>query len=239
MKIIYYFISTIISLSLILLFLLISIWMLCYAFPNYYRNEFKKYSTADNIGMDVEDLLIVNEQMLDYLIDKKDSLEDIKTTINGEENIAFFNEREVAHMKDVKVLFLKGLKLIYILTVSIIVLSILLFLRLKKKFLLYLANTNLLSLVFMFLLLLIFSILIFNNFTKYFIIFHNLFFNNDLWILNPQTDRLINIVPEIFFINITKNILKLYSIFISALLIFSLSIKGLYFLEKLKIKSDT
>ena len=38
------------------------------------------------------------------------------------------------------------------------------------------------------------------DFTKYFIMFPPHFsFNNDLWILDPATDMLINIVPEGFF----------------------------------------
>lgn len=37
------------------------------------------------------------------------------------------------------------------------------------------------------------------DFTKYFIYFHLIFFDNDDWFLNPETDLLINIVPEGFF----------------------------------------
>jgi len=39
------------------------------------------------------------------------------------------------------------------------------------------------------------------DFTKYFIMFHHIFFSNDLWILDPSTDMLINIVPEGFFMD--------------------------------------
>ena len=31
--------------------------------------------------------------------------------------------------------------------------------------------------------------------------FHEMFFSNDLWLLDPNTDMLINIVPEPFFID--------------------------------------
>ena len=31
--------------------------------------------------------------------------------------------------------------------------------------------------------------------------FHHIFFDNDLWILDPSTDLLINIVPEPFFMD--------------------------------------
>ena len=45
------------------------------------------------------------------------------------------------------------------------------------------------------------ALIISTNFTKYFIIFHHIFFDNDLWILDPSTDMLINIVPEGFFMD--------------------------------------
>ena len=39
------------------------------------------------------------------------------------------------------------------------------------------------------------------DFSKYFVVFHQIFFDNDLCILNPATDLLINIVPEPFFMD--------------------------------------
>lgn len=39
------------------------------------------------------------------------------------------------------------------------------------------------------------------DFSKYFVVFHKIFFSNDLWILDPSTDMLINIVPEPFFMD--------------------------------------
>lgn len=39
------------------------------------------------------------------------------------------------------------------------------------------------------------------DFTKYFTYFHLLFFDNDLWILDPQRHVLIQMLPETFFRN--------------------------------------
>ena len=39
-------------------------------------------------------------------------------------------------------------------------------------------------------------------------------FENDFWILNPATDNLINMVPQGFFVDITKRILIVFSAFI-------------------------
>lgn len=48
--------------------------------------------------------------------------------------------------------------------------------------------------------------LISTDFTKYFVIFHHIFFDNDLWILDARTDLLINIVPEPFFMDTAARI---------------------------------
>ncbi|EPR36291.1 Integral membrane protein [Enterobacter ludwigii] len=45
----------------------------------------------------------------------------------------------------------------------------------------------------------IIAFIISTDFTRYFILFHHIFFKNDLWVLDPSTDMLINIVPEGFF----------------------------------------
>lgn len=37
------------------------------------------------------------------------------------------------------------------------------------------------------------------DFTRAFTQFHHVFFNNDLWLLDPKTDLLINMLPEGFF----------------------------------------
>jgi integral membrane protein (TIGR01906 family) len=70
------------------------------------------------------------------------------------------------------------------------------------------------------LLLSLLAIVIAVDFDNAFTIFHLLFFNNDLWILDPSVDLLINMVPLPFFIDI--------SIFIGALFMgLSLAVMGL------------
>ena len=53
-----------------------------------------------------------------------------------------------------------------------------------------------------------------SDFSKYFIVFHHIFFDNDLWILNPATDMLINIVPEPFFMDTAFRIALTFGIMV-------------------------
>lgn len=206
--------SLIIALFSFIFLLLLSVWIVTYKLPNHYKYEFEKYKVYENIGISLDDLLIVNNQMLDYLIDKKESLSDITSTINGKQNVNFFNEREIAHMEDVKELFLSGLRIIFICIILNIILLIILFILSKRKILIYLANGMLLGSVVFLSILLILGFIISTDFTRYFILFHKIFFTNDLWILDPTTDRLINMVPEGFFIDTARNIGILYGIFV-------------------------
>ncbi|MBC7960375.1 MAG: DUF1461 domain-containing protein, partial [Vallitaleaceae bacterium] len=50
------------------------------------------------------------------------------------------------------------------------------------------------------------------NFDKYFTLFHTTFFNNDLWLLDPDTDILINMVPEIFFFTTAMLVVVVFAI---------------------------
>jgi integral membrane protein (TIGR01906 family) len=45
------------------------------------------------------------------------------------------------------------------------------------------------------------GLLMLMNFDKAFIIFHKLFFRNDLWLFDPETDPVIMILPDTFFLH--------------------------------------
>lgn len=69
---------------------------------------------------------------------------------------------------------------------------------------------------------LIILFLIAANFDQLFVLFHQLFFNNDAWIFNPSTDPIIMALPEAFFMHC----------FILAFILIELLITGVYFYAK-------
>ncbi len=77
----------------------------------------------------------------------------------------------------------------------------------------------------------IFAMLCISDFTKYFTIFHEIFFDNDLWILDPRTDLLIRMLPEGFFADM---VVRIGSIFAGFLVVFLSG--SVYFLKKTKLK---
>lgn len=181
---------------LMITLLITSIEAVVYWTPGYFEKEYAKYRVTDDVHMTMEDLLDVTDEMMAFLRGKRDDLH-VMTRMGGETR-EFFNEREIAHMEDVKGLFLAALTLrraCLLFMALVVVLAAALKLDYKKA----LPGAVLGGTGLFFALSAVIAGIISTDFTKYFILFHHMFFDNDLWILNPETDMLINIVPEGFF----------------------------------------
>lgn len=196
---------------LMLVFLITSVEAVAYWTPGYYEKEYTKYEVLNDLPeMTMEDLLDVTGEMMAFLRGKREDLH-VFTTMGGQYR-EFFNEREIAHMIDVRGLFIGGLwlrRIGLVLTASLAIAAffwgrgnagrILALKRLVPKALCI--GTGL-----FFALALAIAAVISTNFSKYFVVFHKIFFTNDLWILDPRTDMLINIVPEPFFMDTAARI---------------------------------
>lgn len=123
----------------------------------------------------------------------------------------YFSSKEISHMRDVQNLFSIAKTLKFISAVSGLIIIFYYLRRDKSKIMgKYLG----IGLSFNYIFLIILGVLVKINFNKYFIVFHKLFFNNDLWLLNPKTDLLIQIMPEVFFVDIVTKILLRFVLYI-------------------------
>ena len=193
---------------LMIILLITSVEAVAYWTPGYFEREYTKYNVLDSLpSMTMEDLLEVTDEMMDYLKGEREDLH-VVTVMDGQER-EFFNEREIAHMEDVQVLFLRAMSLrracIFI---CVLCLGFLFLTKAPVRRVLppsICAGTGL-----FFGITAILALIISGDFTKYFVIFHHIFFDNDLWILDPATDMLINIVPEGFFMDTAARIALLF-----------------------------
>lgn len=126
------------------------------------------------------------------------------TTVEGKEQ-DFFNEQDRLHMADVKNLFLGGLKLRWILLGGSVLLFLILAFRkvnlgeaLPRAYFQALGICGGLTVVM--------GVLFASDFNKYFTIFHEIFFTNDLWLFDPETDYMIRMLPEGFFYDMVMRI---------------------------------
>ena len=193
---------------LMIILFITSVEAVVYWTPGYFEKEYAKYNVLDSLpSMTMDDLLHVTDEMMDYLRGDRDDLH-VTTTMGGEQR-EFFNEREIAHMEDVRGLFLKALsirRVCLVLGAGLLILMAATKARMGRVLPPFLCmGTGL-----FFALITVLGLIISTDFTKYFIMFHHIFFTNDLWILDPATDMLINIVPEGFFMDTAARIALLF-----------------------------
>ena len=202
------FLGILTAFALMFTLLITSVEAVCYWVPGYYQHEYTKYSVLDNLpSMTMDDLLIVTEEMMAYLRGNRKDLH-VKTVMGGEYR-EFFTEREIAHMEDVQGLFLAAVFLRRLCLVLIFFCIGTIYLT-KGNLRLILPKMLFFGTLLFFGPAAVLGRSISTDFSKYFIVFHHIFFDNDLWILDPSVDMLINIVPEPFFMDTAFFILILY-----------------------------
>lgn len=194
MKALYHGMGLVAAICVTFVVLITSVEAVVYFNPNFFEKEYTKYNVLERVHMEMDDLLYVTDEMMDYLKGDREDLV-VNTIVDGEER-EFFNEKEKRHMVDVQGLFLSAMKLRE--GTALVALFCGAYLLLKEQ------GLTLLRMLQWGIGLFIGSMaglaaLISTDFTKYFTYFHLIFFDNDDWILNPKTDLLINIVPEGFF----------------------------------------
>ena len=184
----------------------------------FYRKEYEKYVVTDPLNMEIDGVMEVTEHMMDYLIGKTPELS-IETNVDGREQ-DFFNEQDRLHMSDVKNLFLGGLKLRNILVILVVLLLVILLIQKADVRSLLLRAYGIAMAVFV-LLLAFLGVAFAIDFTKCFTIFHEIFFTNDLWMFDPETDYMIRMLPEGFFSDMA---LRIGAVFIALLVLLGILI---------------
>ena len=227
MKLLHNVLGILCGFALMIILLITSIEAVTYWTPGYYEKEYAKYGVLNDVHMEMDDLLDVTDEMMAYLRGSRKDLH-VPTIVDGQPR-EFFNDREIAHMEDVRGLFLGGLALRRI-SLGLIVACVILLLLLKADIRRVLPKMICIGSALFFAVLAVLASIISTDFNQYFIMFHHIFFNNDLWMLNPDTDLLINIVPEPFFMDTAARIAMTYGV--SVLTVFEICFIILYYYRK-------
>ncbi len=176
---------------------------------DHYLTQFERYDVPEVTGMDMENLEYTVEDMHRYL--RGDDRHRLETEAYfGDELRPVYGEREILHMIDVRDLFVAGKNIRNIGAIVFFLLMVLMVFqdkRWKKNIWNLLFYTMIGNILFFGLL----ALLMYVDFNRYFVIFHLIFFDNDLWLLNPQTDTLIQMVPQPFFYNTAYKITGIYA----------------------------
>lgn len=172
--------------------------------------EMRKYGVPEAVGMEEEDVDSLFDETLKYLEHKRDDLV-IETRVKGQTREAY-NEQEKLHMVDVLGLFDGGWCL-YFCAIGAVLAAAVIFLVWKKersKLGRAYAKGFLIALAVFFVLVGAIAIAFLIDFDACFTKFHLIFFDNDLWLMDPRKCLMINIMPEGFFFDAAIRIAVLF-----------------------------
>ena len=203
----YKVLSALAGLALFLSLLLTSIDLLCFN-RSFFRWQYSLNHTAESIGISEDGLMNATNALLDYMQDKRDDIKVIEV-VNGSER-EIFDERETLHMVDVKNLYLNAMNTRTVLLVgSIVILTLLAFTHRNQSYTI-LSNAYRNGLLFLGSLIIFIASYAIVDFNGFWMNFHYVFFDNDLFLLDPNISIMINMFPSNFFFAVVFGIILLF-----------------------------
>ena len=166
----------------------------------WFSREFDKYSVFENmqIEMSMDEALDVADGMMDYLHGQKSAPGD------------FFTERELKHLADCREIAESIFLLRWIAIVAIIVLLVLIKALRRHRAKRTIASAYTFTTILSFVGLGYLWYRANQGFGELFEEFHQLMFDNTLYILDPAEDNLINLLPQGFFSDTAQAIALMY-----------------------------
>ena len=203
MKVVHWVIGMIFSFSLIAALLFTSCEIVIYSDFDVYEREYEKYDVLSELDMTMDDAMYVTHEMMDYLRGDRETLS-VVTDVDGKRQ-DFFNQQDRFHMSEVRGLFLGGMAIRVGACVSMVV-CIILLLLMKADVRRILPSSYLIALAAVGLSLAVAGVMALVDFNAVFVMFHHLFFDNDLWIFDPAEDYMIRMLPEGLFADMAARI---------------------------------
>ena len=204
-----YFLGVIAMAMALVVILLTAVDFACFD-RSFYDAEYQKLDTARIIGMKHSDLLEVTDHLLGYVRGEEESLR-IKARINGKSQYVF-NERERSHMVDVQALYQMAMKVRNILALAALALLLLTIPLVRRDRLRFYSKCCLWGVALAGACIAALGIWAAVDFNGFWTAFHRLIFDNELWLLDPSTDRLILMVPGQFFFDLVMRIVRIVAV---------------------------
>ena len=158
----------------------------------------ERYAPPENTGLAAEDYPQAAVMIAGYLSGETDTFQ-LSATVNGTETEEAFGSREQTHMADVRGLFqLDRAVALGAVALSLLCVTVCYVLRRPDRQALRGFRDGLRGMLTVLAALMVWGAV---DFDSLFILFHRLAFTNDLWLLNPETDLLIRLMPTDFFVH--------------------------------------
>ncbi len=206
-------IAVLAALALIVVLLITSVEIAAYGDYGFFEKEYEKYKVSERVDMEMDDLMHVTREMMAYLRGNRGELS-VETTAGGQ-TMDFFNEQDRLHMKDVQSLFIGAIQIRRICAAIVIVAAALL-VALKVQVRSVLAKAFLWTTAGLTAVILFVVVCAMIDFNRCFTVFHEIFFDNDLWLFDPAADLMINMLVEGFFMDMAVRIVLIFAAFMTA-----------------------
>ena len=168
-----------------------------------YAYGFARYHVSAVTGIDRGELDRAAREIVDYLSSNDGSaLLDVRVAVRGQAQ-PLFNEGEVGHMLDVKRLFQFVFRLHELAFVYIAMYVTAIFLWTRERSIRRLAQQAIVGGAVTAVALTVGAVSVLVGFDQLFTAFHLVSFANDLWLLNPATDRLVQMFPQGFWFDVS------------------------------------
>ena len=213
MKKLHWCAGIILGFSVIAALLITSFEIAMYSDFDVYRYEYEKYDVLSDLDMNMDDVMYVTHEMMDYLRGKGDTLS-VMTTVEGQEQ-DFFNEQDRFHMGEVRDLFIGGLNIRFGACVAA-VLCILFLIITRADIKKIIPRSYWIALGITGTAVLFLGIAAVVDFDSVFVQFHHIFFDNDLWIFDPAEDYMIRMLPEGLIYDM---VLRIGAVFVASLVV--------------------
>lgn len=213
MKKLHWCAGIILGFSVIAALLITSFEIAMYSDFDVYRYEYEKYDVLSDLDMNMDDVMYVTHEMMDYLRGKGDTLS-VMTTVEGREQ-DFFNEQDRFHMGEVRDLFIGGLNIRFGACVAA-VLCILFLIITRADIKKIIPRSYWIALGITGTAVLFLGIAAVVDFDSVFVQFHHIFFDNDLWIFDPAEDYMIRMLPEGLFYDM---VMRIGAVFVASLVV--------------------
>lgn len=163
-----------------------------------YEHSVNKYDIADVTGIGNAELIRVYQHWIDYYNYRRDSPQLVVEKLNGE-RIDILSEKEIIHLQDVRGLLQLDYKL-QMITFIIILSAAFIFIWFRDW--IFIPKAIFWGNIIVMALSLGIALLSITNFDRLFLIFHQISFTNQFWVLDPSRDYLIMMYPSGFFYDI-------------------------------------
>jgi integral membrane protein (TIGR01906 family) len=164
-----------------------------------YEYGIDNYPISRVTGIDKPELMKVHQHLIDYYNSKVDTAQVIVLREGVKKEI--FNEKELIHLSDVKGLFQMDCMVQVATLFIILICCLVLMLWLKEKWLLIIKGF-LCGSIFMLGLMVFLALWAVVGFEQLFLLFHQISFTNQFWILDSSKDYLIMLFPGDFFYDV-------------------------------------